>query len=358
MHLLFACNQVGIYYEEALAALITSPLKDHFDKGWISHVQLKAALFYSEACFRYGKELHEKEEIAEEIARLRSGASRLAEAKKSSRGAPAQLIEAMNTLESSINANLERAVKENDRVYLMRVPSPSSLSPLPTFSMVKPMNMTEILDASKEKMFAILVPDSSAKALSRYTEMVDDVIRTQAERLQQASELTRVRLKEMDLPDSILAVDGNSALPVDFKEDVEAVQISGGPAGLEAELQQLRDLKRVNQELLVHTEELLQKEATEDSQFRSQFGTRWTRPQSSTLTKNLQDRLNRFAANLKQAGESDVKIERSVRDNSALMCILDRRPVSTSYILYTLVYFISVILVPEIIGYRLFKSHA
>ncbi|AEE29270.1 unnamed protein product [Arabidopsis thaliana] len=323
-------RQVGIFYEEALSALIISPLKDHFDKGWISHVQLKAALFYGEACFRYGKELHEKEEIAEEIARLRSGASRLAEAKKSSRGAPAQLIEAMNTLESSINGNLDRAVKENDRVYLMRVPSPSSLSPLPAFSMVKPMNMTDILDASKEKMFSILVPDSSAKALSRYTEMVDDVIRTQAERLQQASELTRVRLKEMDLPDSILAVDGNSALPVDLKEDVEAVQISGGPAGLEAELQQLRDLKRVNQELLVHTEELLQKEATEDSQFRSQFGTRWTRPQSSTLTKNLQDRLNRFAANLKQAGESDVKIERSVRDNSALMSILDRRPIESA----------------------------
>lgn len=46
-------------------------------------------------------ELHEKEEIAEEIARLRSGASRLAEAKKSSRGAPAQLVEAMNKFRRS-----------------------------------------------------------------------------------------------------------------------------------------------------------------------------------------------------------------------------------------------------------------
>ena len=43
-------------------------------------------------------------------------------------------------------------------------------------------------------MFAILVSHSSAKALSRYTEIVADVIRTQAERLQQASELTLVRL--------------------------------------------------------------------------------------------------------------------------------------------------------------------
>lgn len=319
--------QVGLYYEEALGALNVLPLKDHFDKAWVTHVQLKAALFYAEACYRYSLELHEKEEIAEEIARLKSGISALTEAKKSSKSAAAQLLDAISKLEANLNRNLDRAVKENDRVYLMRIPSPSSLPPLPAFSMVKPMAMNEVLDASKMKMFGSLVPDSSAKALSRYTEMVDDVIRTQAERLQQGSELTRVRLKEMDLPDSILALEGNITLPADLKEEVEAVQISGAPAGLEGELQQLRDLRRVNQELLVQTEELLQKEATEDAQFRSQFGTRWTRPQSSTLTKNLQDRLNRFAGNLKQAAESDARIERSVRDHSALMSILDRRPV-------------------------------
>ncbi|KAJ6903112.1 hypothetical protein NC651_020574 [Populus alba x Populus x berolinensis] len=323
-------RQVGLYYEEALAALNVASLKDHFDKGWIAHVQLKAALFYAEACYRYSLELHEKEEIAEEIARLKSGSSTLAEVKKSSRGAAAQILDAISKLEANINRNLDRAVKENDRVYLMRVPSPSSLPPLPAFSMVKIMPMDEVLDASKEKMFASLVPDSSAKALSRYTEMVDDIIRTQAEKLQQGSELTRVRLKEMDLPDSILSLEGNYTLPTDLKEDVEAVQISGGPAGLEAELQQLMDLRRVNHELLVQTEELLQKEATEDAQFRSQFGTRWTRPQSSTLTKNLQDRLNRFAANLKQAADSDARIERSVRDHSALMSILDRRPIESA----------------------------
>ncbi|KAG6707096.1 hypothetical protein I3842_06G014500 [Carya illinoinensis] len=319
-------RQVGVYYEEALAALNVPPLNQHFDKGWLSHVQLKTALFYSEACYRYSLELHEKEEIAEEISRLRSGVSALTEVKKSSKGAAAQLLDAIHKLEANLNRNLERAIKENDRVYLMRVPSPSSLPPLPAFSLVKSMAMNDVLDASKEKMFASLVPDSSAKALSRYTEMVDDIIRTQAEKLQQASELTRVRLKEMDQPESIFALEGNFTLPTDLKEDVEAVQISGGPAGLEAELEQLRDLRRVNQEVLVQIEELLQKEEGEDAQFRSQFGTRWTRPQSSTLTKNLLDRLNRFAANLKQAAESDGRIERSVREHSALMSILDRRP--------------------------------
>ena len=146
---------------------------------------------------------------------MRSAVSAITESKKSAKGAPAQHLDAISKL--------------------------------------------TLLDASKEKMFASLVPDSSAKALSRYTEMVDDVIRTQAEKLQQASEFAdRVRLKEMDLPDSILALEGNFTLPMELKEDVEAVQISGGPAGLEAELQQLRDLRRVKQEMLVQIAELQQ----------------------------------------------------------------------------------------------------
>ncbi|PKA50016.1 hypothetical protein AXF42_Ash017555 [Apostasia shenzhenica] len=323
-------RQVGLFYEEAHAALNVAPLNLHFDRTWISHVQLKAAQFYSEACYRCSLELHEKEDIAEEIARLKIGINALIDAKKSAKGVAAPLLDAVSRLESQMNNNLERAMKENDRVYLMRVPTASALTSLPTAALVKPVSMPDILDASKERLFSNIVPDNSTKSLSRYTEMVDDIIRTQAERLQQGSEITRVKLKEMDLPDSILALEGNLSLPMDLKEDTEAVQISGGPSGLQAELQQVRDLRRVNQELLVQTEEILQKEANEDAQFRTQFGTRWTRPQSSTLTKNLQDRLNRFAANLKQAAESDARIERAVREHSSLMAILDRRPIESA----------------------------
>ncbi|KAL0326939.1 UNVERIFIED_CONTAM: Vacuolar-sorting protein BRO1 [Sesamum angustifolium] len=245
-------RQVGLFYEEALAALSVAPLNQHFDKAWIAHVQLKAALFYAEACYRYSLELHDKEEIAEEIARLKSGVNALSEAKKSSpRGAAQQLLDAINKLETNLNRNLERAVKENDRVYLMRVPPASSLAPLPTFSMVKPLPMNEVLDASKEKMFATLVPDNSAKALSRESYSANSFERR---------------------------CGGSTDL--------------WGPAGLEGELQQLKDLRRVNHELL--------------------------------------DRLNRFAGNLKQAAESDARIERSVREHSALMSILDRRPIESA----------------------------
>ncbi|KAK8949151.1 hypothetical protein KSP39_PZI006212 [Platanthera zijinensis] len=77
---------VGLFYEEAYAALNAVPLNKHFDRAWISHVQLKAAQFYSEACYRFSLELHEKEEIAKEIARLKIGLSALNDARKSVKG--------------------------------------------------------------------------------------------------------------------------------------------------------------------------------------------------------------------------------------------------------------------------------
>ena len=40
----------------------------------------------------------------------------------------------------------------------------------------------------------------------------------------------------MDLPDSLHALEGNVTLPELLKEDVEAVQVGGGPAGLQAKM--------------------------------------------------------------------------------------------------------------------------
>ena len=46
---------------------------------------------------------------------------------------------------------------QNWRVYLMRVPLANSLPPLLAFSLVKCLPMNEVLNASKEKMYASLV---------------------------------------------------------------------------------------------------------------------------------------------------------------------------------------------------------
>eukprot|EP00245_Coleochaete_scutata_P013859 TRINITY_DN574_c0_g2_i2.p1 TRINITY_DN574_c0_g2~~TRINITY_DN574_c0_g2_i2.p1 ORF type:complete len:730 (-),score=195.09 TRINITY_DN574_c0_g2_i2:235-2424(-) len=323
-------KQVGLFYEEAYAALVLPPLNQHFDKTWVSHIQLKAAQYQAEAYYRISLDLHEDENISHEVARLKGGLSIIADVKKVCRGVSGPLMDAVTKLEKDMQRNLDRANKENESVYMMRVPANDSLPSIQGSPLVKPTPMAEALDAAGTKLFMSLVPDTSTKALSKYTEMVDDIIRTQAEKLQQESELTRVRLKEMDLPDVLLALDGPGQLPEKLKEDVEAVQLDGGPAELPQEISRLKDLRRVNEELLAQTEEILQKESRDDTSYRQQFGTKWTRPASSTLTKALHDRANTYTANLKQASESDARIERSLKDNEALLIILNSRPIEAA----------------------------
>ena len=139
--------------------------------------------------------------------------------------------------------------------------------------------------------------------------------------MQQESELAKVKLREMGLPDALQAQQGNpSALvPQKLREDVEAVMISGGPSGLPAELAQLLDLRRVNEEMLVNVEDMLDKEAAQDASIRQQFGSKWARPQSATLTASLRERIRTFAGNIKQAKESDGRIERDMKDQQELL---------------------------------------
>ena len=139
--------------------------------------------------------------------------------------------------------------------------------------------------------------------------------------MQQESELAKVKLREMGLSDALQAQQGNpSALvPQKLREDVEAVMISGGPSGLPAELAQLLDLRRVNEEMLVNVEDMLDKEAAQDASIRQQFGSKWARPQSATLTASLRERIRTFAGNIKQAKESDGRIERDMKDSQELM---------------------------------------
>ncbi|XP_078166742.1 vacuolar-sorting protein BRO1-like isoform X2 [Carex rostrata] len=322
-------KQAGKFYDEAYSALTVPPLDQHFDRAWVSHVQLKTAYFYTEAVSLYCIDLHQKEDIGQEIARLKLSISSLSDAKRSAKGAPSSLFEAVSKLETKINQNLETAVKENNHVYLMRVTPVSSLSELPAAVLAQPAPV-EGLDISSETLFSNLISESGRKSLTKYTEMVDDVLRTQLDKIKLAKEVCKVKLQEMDLFNSIGAVENGSTVPAELKAQVEAIQDRGGPGGLKVELQQLKDLRRVNLELMVQMEEMLQKEEREDSQYRARYKEKWNRPESGALAKNIRDVLSKYSENLKEAGVSDLKIERSMSENFGILAILDNEPIESA----------------------------
>jgi programmed cell death 6-interacting protein len=144
-------------------------------------------------------DFHGKENIAREIAWLKASRHILLEARRAKKGGVAPVMDDVVKPKLNINHNLGRAIKENDRVYLMRILVVDFFPPLAKAVLAKSTLVFEVLDASHEKMFVGLKLNSSTKALSKYTKMVNNIVQMQVEKLQTESEMTCVKLREMDL---------------------------------------------------------------------------------------------------------------------------------------------------------------
>jgi programmed cell death 6-interacting protein len=97
-----------------------------------------------------------------------------------------------------------QAERENSTVYLQRVPPFADLPAITPAPLVRAAPPAD-LDAAGEGLFADVIPDGSARALSRYTDAVDGLIRQLNDGLAAASDDARLRLREWDLPESLQA---------------------------------------------------------------------------------------------------------------------------------------------------------
>eukprot|EP00899_Mesostigma_viride_P016596 jgi/Mesvir1/24938/Mv16914-RA.2 len=315
--------QIGLYYEEAHAMVSLPPLDAYMDKVWTTHLQLKAAQFHAEALLRMAMSHREQEDVAPEIARLTAASQILQAAKKKARGQGSPpLMDAVDKLEAAVTRGLDVAHRENNSIYLVRIPSNDALPPLGATSLVKSAPIGEELAAraKESRLFCKLVPDTSAKALSKYTEMVDDAIRLELEAMQKESDEARLCLKQWDLPDMLLALDkvppgGRAALPEPLFKEVEHMSALGGVVALREIWAQIVDLRSVNEEMLESAVKLLDDEEKDDDNMRQQFKERWNRPKSAELTKNLRDKAKSFRDNMRVAAESDASLQRKMAEN-------------------------------------------
>jgi len=96
--------------------------------------------------------------------------------------------------EETLTLALNKAQKDNQAVYLERVPPFADLPPIQPALLAK-VTPPGGLDASGETYFSGLVPDNSAKALSKYTDVVDGVTREMLDKLAGATDAARVKLR-------------------------------------------------------------------------------------------------------------------------------------------------------------------
>ena len=191
----------------------------------------------------------------------------------------------------------------------------------------------EAVDAATEDMFAAIVPESGFKALSRYTEKVDALIREENDVLALASDEARVALREMELPELLIAAEAGAqpesppgcgqdsaagsggGLPSPLDEEVASIQGAGGLAALRGGgAPRLAEMNEACTQQIGAAQSELDAEATEDEACRGTYGPGvWTRPPSAGLTVNLREKLASFRNNLAQAARSDDSLREAHR---------------------------------------------
>ncbi|KAF8060549.1 BRO1 [Scenedesmus sp. PABB004] len=357
-------KQAAGMYAEVAGALNQPSIMQHFERSWVAHTQMKAALYEVNALMEQGRQYNGDTKIALEVATLSEAFTRMQSVKALAKAVGKEMAESLKGTEEVLSLALTKAQKDNNTVYLERVPAFADVPPIVGAVLVKAVPPAS-LDASGENLFAGLIPDSSAKALSKYTDMVDGVGRELLGKLAGATDAARLALKQAELPDLLEALDGSAAasVPEGLLRDMEEVSSIGGTQHLREILQEMGELRRHVDADLAACQAALDEEAQADAAARSAYGDEWRVPQvrraargglgaarrrarpvlgrrapaaapggsprpaararqSATLAKHLWEKLHSYRSTMAQAGESDGKVIQRLNANEAAFAAL------------------------------------
>ncbi|KAL6757097.1 BRO1-like domain-containing protein [Haematococcus lacustris] len=315
-------KQTQVMYEEVARAFAAPSLAGIFDKLWVSHTALKAAIYDVEMLAQVAKGMHAEDKVNLEVAVLREAFQRLQAAKKLARGETSDIVDSVQRVQEAITLALGRAEKDNNSIFLQRVPAflDTGVS-VQGACLVQPFKPAA-LDLATENLFSHLVPDTSAKALSRYTDMVDDVVRGLRDKLASATDNARIKLRELELPETLDALDPRSnsnyaasCLPDRLRAELEDIQSIGGLTHLNGILAEIGDLRKDVEQDLQAAAAALDSDAQEDLEMRTKFGEAWRIQASATATKPNWDRISQYRQSMTKAGDSDQGVMKRMADH-------------------------------------------
>ena len=112
-------------------------------------------------------------------------------------------------------------------------------------------------------------------------------------------------LASMNLPSAIEALEQPIGLPPALLQRSQEVRNQGGARGLNDQWQTATALGQKDAEILDEAVRVLDEEAKEDEELRTQFRERWGRTPSKDLTNNLRDTVRTFRNKLEAAKKAD-----------------------------------------------------
>ena len=206
-------------------------------------------------------------------------------------------------------------------MYMQIVPAQSALVPIASADMVKPILSSEIdeIHRSKPVLFTKLVPFAVHESLSLYSTKKDATVKDLISSIEVKQIELESLLESVKLPDAISAT---ARLPDSLWRKASELQSKNGRLYVINSIGHLASMNLTATQRIQECDATLDKERMEDDDLRRQFGDRWTRQRSVTLTKELLESLVVYRDKLEEAKNSDFRIQERFRESEQRLMIL------------------------------------
>eukprot|EP00201_Polytomella_parva_P010941 CAMPEP_0175050800 /NCGR_PEP_ID=MMETSP0052_2-20121109/7451_1 /TAXON_ID=51329 ORGANISM="Polytomella parva, Strain SAG 63-3" /NCGR_SAMPLE_ID=MMETSP0052_2 /ASSEMBLY_ACC=CAM_ASM_000194 /LENGTH=1080 /DNA_ID=CAMNT_0016315025 /DNA_START=96 /DNA_END=3335 /DNA_ORIENTATION=- len=319
-------KQVTRQYEEVARFFHQPDMVSYFDKSWGEHVDMKVAVYNVEELIQQARHCRSTDEINLEIALLKEAFLRVDTCHRAAKLIDKEMVEGANKMKEAITLALAKAEKENGTIYLFKVPVFADV-PLvaPSGVMVKAAPPSN-LDATQEQRFKDLVPLQCVNSASKYQEMVDNLIRREIDRLQEATNAGNVKLQLNEMPELLELLDNSASkasLPVGLLQELEQIERMGVVSHLKSLFKQIVDTRAKIEEDLEACTKPLEEDAAADADARAKYGNeRWRVPMSATIAKPYWERIAKHRAALSKTKETDASLEKQVDDGAPSLALL------------------------------------
>ncbi|KAG1058081.1 hypothetical protein G6F43_000116 [Rhizopus delemar] len=338
--------KISEFYDSAYEFASNSSIQNVYPVSWLIHTQIKALHFHAAAQFRKSCECLSQDKYGEELCRLQVALDYVKRAlemiKINSRYVSLAVANDLKSLQQIITTNLARAEKDNDVIYLARIPLPSSLPPILKTQMVNPVPPLEISDPvslmlNNESsnadapphpiiglpLFQKLVPFAVHQAASVYVDRKERLIKEDI--IAKLEELTGVynsSIESLNLPTLLATAGSSTGLPESILRQAAEVRSEGGSRILYDMWEQVHKASFNNAEILEDAFNALDEEHETDEALRSKYTSVWNRPESNILTQQLVTQGQKHRQTLTSAQKADVVVRSKLDTWSKIIDVL------------------------------------
>ncbi len=322
-------SQAHYLYSQAKEGLEVEASKGVFDPSWVKLVQIKLLHFQSLA--EYYQALHEDGDNLQG-----SALARLSLADKVSRQAytfaksfpsvpttssnlgsdTASTLQAITKRQTEmVQEKLSQLSKDNDFIYHQTVPAEAALQPVSKMPAAKAIPVSELYQGQDIQriigpdIFQKIVPMSVTESASMYDEEKAKLIRSEAEKVEQANGEMAASLDYLKLPNSLNVLKGGMDQEMSTDPEFErwCREISGHEP-FDRAFQQLQKDKAAVLDSLAKSSKQLDMEESVCEKMRSKYGGEWTQQPSSRLTSTLRSDIKNYRDTVDEAASSDNQL--------------------------------------------------